>query len=139
MKTNFILLVIVLVSVDSFAAGSTVNNSTIVNKATIMRSRNLAIGSAEANQGSISLNNANMRNSTIINKVKITNSNNVAIGFGGKAQANQGAVKASKSLSGVKIVNEANISNSTNVAVEVGGIGRLFGTNKSNQGSIILE
>jgi hypothetical protein len=139
MKTYLISLVILLISVESFAAGSTVNSSTITNKATIKRSRNVAIGSAEANQGSISLKNANVSNSTIVNNAKITNSNNIAIGFAGKAEANQGAVKISKSLNGVTIANEADINNSTNIAIEAGGLGSLFGTNKSSQGSIIME
>lgn len=139
MKANLISLIIILISINSFAAGSSVKSSTIINISNIKRSRNVAIGSAEANQGSVSLKNAKVNNSTIINKAKITNSNNVAIGFVGKAEANQGAVKVSKSLNGVKIVNEANISNSTNVALEGGGIGKLLGTNKSNQGSIIME
>jgi hypothetical protein len=139
MKTYLFSLIIVLISVDSFAAGSTVKSSTIINKAKVKNSRNVAIGSAEANQGAVSLKNSNLNNSTIINKAKITNSNNVAVGFGGKAEADQGSVRVSKSLNGVTIVNDANISNSTNIAVEAGGLGKLFGTNKSSQGSIIME
>ncbi len=139
MKTNLISVIIVLISTNTFAAGSTVKSSTITNAAKIKSSRNVAIGSAEANQGGVLLNNAKLNNSTIVNTAKITNSNNVAVGLGGKAQAHQGAVKVSKNLQGVTIVNDATISNSTNVAVEVGGFGKLFGTNKSTQGSIVME
>ncbi|MEE9345632.1 MAG: hypothetical protein V3U88_08495 [Methylococcales bacterium] len=138
MKPYFALILLLIV-IDTFAAGSTVKNSTIINKVNIKHSRNIAIGKAEANQGSVLLKGAQLKNSTVVNNARIKNSNNLALGFGGKAEANQGVVKISKSLSGVKIVNEADISHSTNVAIEIGGIGKLLGTNQSSQGSIIIK
>ncbi|MCH9696887.1 MAG: hypothetical protein K0U68_02175 [Gammaproteobacteria bacterium] len=120
-------------------AGSKVKSTNILNNAKIKNSANIAIEDAEANQGSIAIKGANVSGSTIVNNAKIKNSANVAIGLGGKAEANQGAVKISRSVNGVTVVNNADISNSANIAVDVLGLGGLFGTDESNQGSIVIK
>ncbi len=129
---------LLIIPIGAFSAGSTVNNSAISNQANIKNSTNTSIGvtgNAEANQGSVVAKDTNLNNSTIVNNATIKNSSNVAIG----GKANQGTIKISKPLNGVTVVNNANIKNSTNVAVDVLGTGSLFGTDESQQGSIIFK
>lgn len=87
-----------VVSAQAFAAGSTVKNSTITNKANIKNSQNMALGlgkgDATANQGAVQIENSKVKNSTITNKANIKNSQNMALGLGkGDATANQGSVQ----------------------------------------------
>jgi hypothetical protein len=129
----FFLLSLIAIPISAFSAGSTVNNSTISNTSNIKNSTNTSlggIGKAEANQGSIVVKGANLTNATIVNNATVKNSSNIAR----SAEANQGSIKISKSLNGVTVVNKANITNSANVAT-----GGLFGTNSSDQGSIIFK
>ena len=133
-----VFFMVFAISPESFSEGNIVNQSVIINRSSIKNSTNTSIGGisrAEANQGGVIIKDIRLSNSTIVNDVRIKNSRNVAIG----GEANQGTIKVSKSLNGVTIVNKANINNSTNVATDVLGIGRLFGTNESQQGSIIFK
>lgn len=131
-------LSLIVISANAFSAGSTINSSFISNQSSIKNSSNTSIsttGKAEANQGSIVVQGARLNNSTIINNASIQNSTNTAR----DAEANQGVIKISRSLNGVTVVNNANIKNSANVASDSLGVGALFGTNESQQGSIIFK
>ncbi len=93
MRKLIVLAVVAMFLVVSssfcFAAGSDVQNSTIVN-ATKNTGLNAAIGeNATANQGSLNIKDSKVKNSTIVNASTNTGLN-AAIGKG--AEANQGSV-----------------------------------------------
>jgi hypothetical protein len=84
-----------VVSGHVFAAGSTIQNSTISNDAIVTGSQNTALGllgNAEANQASVKIKGSTVQNSTISNKAVVTGSQNTALGLLGNAKANQGSV-----------------------------------------------
>jgi type 1 fimbria pilin len=92
-----------IVSSQTFAAGSKITNSTIKNKANVANSTNTAGAGGEANMASIKIKDADIRNSTISNDATIRNSTNKASGgkrgggfglVGGKSggKANMGSI-----------------------------------------------
>jgi uncharacterized protein (UPF0333 family) len=90
-----------VISSQAYAAGSTITNSTIRNKATVTNSTNTAGSGAEANMGVVKIKNSSVRNSTISNDATIRNSTNRASGGSGGflgagsqsgGKANMGAV-----------------------------------------------
>ncbi len=101
MKKLTTLTAIVLgmgVATGVLAEGSTIQQSTISNRATVQNSTNVAVGgvlgSAEANQGSVQIKGSKVQQSTISNQATVKNSTNVAVGAVlGHAEANQGSIQ----------------------------------------------
>nr|BAL56143.1 hypothetical protein HGMM_F34F03C38 [uncultured Gammaproteobacteria bacterium] len=99
MKKLTTLTAIVLgmgVSTLALAEGSTIQQSTISNRATVQNSANIAtgvLGSAEANQGSVQIKGSTVKQSTISNQATVKNSANIATGVLGSATANQGSIQ----------------------------------------------
>jgi hypothetical protein len=86
------------VSTLALAEGSTIQQSTISNRATVQNSANIAqgglLGSAEANQGSVQIKGSTVKQSTISNQATVKNSANIAKGgLLGSATANQGSIQ----------------------------------------------
>lgn len=101
MKKLTTLTAIVLgmgVATGVLAAGSTIQQSVISNRATVQNSANIAkgglLGGAEANQGSVQIKGSTVKQSVISNQATVKNSANIAQGgLLGGATANQGSIQ----------------------------------------------
>jgi len=127
-RLMLILMSGILLSSAPVVFGESKIKGTISNTTTIKNSTNKAGKGAEANMGSVVLDNVN-QSGTIINKQEISGVKNIAVGSGSEANYGSVVIK-NKNVSG-KIINiGGEDKDKTNIAV---------GGQTSNKNSIIIK
>lgn len=101
---------------DDRSGGSEVKNSTIINRAVIRNSVNIAEGkNSRATMGSITIRQSGINRSTIVNNAEINNSVNISTGADSEASMGSTTIKESD-VDGSTVVNDAEIDNSVNIS-----------------------